>query len=78
MKDQREKNYRYRNSILFIFKNMLDRHDATKMLLTVLSDSSVLVMDLEILNQFLLLGIKLLEGGNNKIQKNIYNYCITF
>lgn len=57
---------------------MLDRYDATKMLLTVLSDSAVISMDPEILNHFLQLGIKLLEGGNNKIQKNIFNYCITF
>jgi len=57
---------------------MLDKYDATKMLLTVLSDASNPFLDGEILNNFLKLGIKLLEGGNNKIQKNIYNYCVTF
>jgi len=57
---------------------MLDRYEATKMFLTVLSDSSNQSMDAEILNNFLELGIQLLEGGNPKIQKNIYNYFKTF
>lgn len=57
---------------------MVDSYDGTKMLLTVLSDSSNQAMDAEILNHFLELGIKLLEGGNTRIQKNIYHYCITF
>lgn len=57
---------------------MLDKYETTKMFLTVLSDSSTVSMDPEILNNFLELGIKLLEGGNAKIQKNIYNYCVTF
>lgn len=57
---------------------MVDRCEGTKMLLTVLSDSSNKSMDAEILNHFLEFGIKLLEGGNTKIQKNIYHYCITF
>ena len=34
-------------------------------------------MDNNILNHFLELGINLLEDGNNKIQKNIYNFCNT-
>jgi len=57
---------------------MLDRYDATKMFLTVLSDSSNQSMDAEILNNFLELGIQLLEGGNPRIQKNIYHYFKTF
>jgi len=59
-------------------QNMLDKYDATKMFLTVMSDSSNASMDPEVLNSFLELGIKLLEGGNTRIQKNIYNYCVTF
>jgi len=59
-------------------QNMLDKYEGTKMFLTVLSDSSNQSMDAEILNNFLELGIHLLEGGNLRIQKNIYNYFTTF
>jgi len=70
--------YFYLASKINFLKNMLDRYEATKMFLTVLSDSSNQSMDAEILNNFLELGIQLLEGGNPKIQKNIYNYFKTF
>ena len=57
-------------------QNLLDKNDATKMVLTVLSNS--IPLDMETMNHFLLLGIELLKGGNNKVQKSIYNYFITF
>jgi len=57
---------------------MLDKYEATKMFLIVMSDSSGNSMNPEVFNNFLILAIKLLEGGNPKIQKNIYNYCTTF
>jgi len=48
------------------------------MFLTVMSESTGNSMSQEVFNSFLELAIKLLEGGNPKIQKNIYNYCTTF
>lgn len=57
-------------------QNLLDKHDATRMVLTVLSSS--VSIDSEILLAYLNLLVALLEGGNNKVQKTIFNYFQTF
>ena len=48
------------------------------MLLSVLADPSEEMVDVEVFNNFLEFGIKLLEGGNPRIQKNIHTYFINF
>jgi len=57
-------------------QDFFDRHDATSMLLSVLSDPKNTFIDEDLLFEYLEFGISLLDGGNVNVQKNIYHYCI--
>lgn len=56
-------------------QNFFDRYDATKMLLSILSDPKHTLIEDDILNELLEFGISLLEGGNPNVQKTIFSFC---
>lgn len=55
-------------------QNFFDKFNATKMFLNLISDSKTNMLEDDLLNQLLSFMIKLLEGGNSKVQKTIYNF----
>ena len=55
-------------------QNFFDKFNATKMFLNLISDSKVNTLEDDLLNQLLSFMIKLLEGGNSKVQKTIFNF----
>ena len=56
-------------------QNFFDKNDATKMLLSVLSDRNSSSMEIDLLFEFFEFGISLLEGGNQNVQKAIFKFC---
>lgn len=48
-----------------------------EMILSVFSDAKYPTIPDELFDVFLKFGITLLDGGNNKVQRTIYNYCIS-
>ncbi len=52
-------------------QNFLNRNNAVYMIFSKLSDPNLLATD-EVFKQLISFAIKLLEGGNNEVQKNIY------
>lgn len=54
----------------------MDKEEAMETILSVLSDLNYLNMPDELLDTFLKFGITLLDGGNSKVQKTIYNHCL--
>lgn len=59
-------------------QNFFDKFNATKMFLNLISDSKGNVLEDDLLNQLLSFMIKLLEGGNSKVQKTIYNFFTSY
>ena len=55
-------------------QNFFDRFNATKMFLNVISDSKINPIENELLDHFLSFMITLLDGGNHKVQRTIFNY----
>jgi len=56
-------------------QNFFDKHDATRMLLSVLSDPKHTIIEDNLLNEYIEFGISLLDEGNQNVQKAIFNYC---
>mgnify|MGYP000911866170 FL=1 len=56
----------------------MNKEEAMEMILSVLSDPNNLKIQEELLDTFLKFGIALMEGGNRKVQKTIYDYCVSF
>jgi hypothetical protein len=54
----------------------MDRIEATKMLLTVFSDTNRNAIRGDLLQKYLDFFIILLWGGNKKVQSSIYTYCL--
>lgn len=59
-------------------QNLFDKYEATKMFLNLISDCKTNIIEDDLLNQLLSFMIKLLEGGNLKVQKTIYNFFIYY
>lgn len=55
-------------------QNFFDKFNATKMFLNLISDSKVNILEDDLLKQLLSFMIQLLEGGNQKVQKTIFNF----
>lgn len=56
----------------------MDKEGAMEMVLGVLSDSKHADIPEDLLESFLNFGTKLLEGGNNRVQKTIYQFCTSY
>jgi len=59
-------------------QDFFDKIDATKMLLLIFSDSKNSIKDDDLMSEFLSFWISLLEGGNQSVQKTIYNFCMAY
>ena len=59
-------------------QNFFDRIGATKMLLSIFSDSKNGIKDDDLLNEFLSFWISLLVEGNPQVQKAIYSFCTVY
>lgn len=55
-------------------QNLFDKYEATKMFLNLSSDCKTNIIEDDLLNQLFSFMIKLLEGGNLRVQKTIYNF----
>lgn len=58
-------------------QNLLSNFEATNMILSILSDRKF-KLEFDLFLSLLNFGIKLLENGNSYIQKNIFNYFISY
>ena len=66
------------NELLMIeMQNFLNKNNATFMILLRLSDPSFSYKD-SLFQEFIKFAIRLLEGGNNEVQKNVYKYFCNF
>lgn len=59
-------------------QNLFDQHDATKMFLNLISDSKLHVFDEYTFHAILKFAVKLLEGGNLRVQKTCLNYFFNY
>jgi len=59
-------------------QDFFDKIDATKMLLSIFSDSKNAIKDDDLMSEFLSFWISLLEGGNQNVQRTIYNFCMVY
>ncbi|CAD8210359.1 unnamed protein product [Paramecium octaurelia] len=59
-------------------QNLFDQQNATRMILNIIADYKIYPFDDDFFNQLLSFGCKLLEGGNPKVQKTIFNYFSTY